>query len=122
MDISKVTNELHKAFQKGVYIEDQIRSSDARIHTTEQLRSGLLAHAKKKQSMEYDSWDPDDYTSENIQEFDNNWLSKIEKIREGTIDDLIKYIIDERINLSLIKPSDLTAKDFEDDNNPKFLW
>lgn len=29
MDISKVTNELNKAFQKGVYIEDQIRSSDA---------------------------------------------------------------------------------------------
>lgn len=121
MDISRVTYELHKAFQKGVYIEDQIRSSDARIHTTEQLRKALLDHAEKKKQAEYEGWDPDDYTHENIREFDNKWKMWIEKLREGTIDDLAKYIIYSRINLSAVKPSELTSEDFKDDNNPKFL-
>ncbi|MCY8737568.1 hypothetical protein P8881_19745 [Bacillus haynesii] len=107
--------------EKGFYIEDLIRSSDTKIHTEEQLRSALLDHAEKKQSMEYEGWDPDDYTSENIQEFDNKWIEKTEKLREGSVDDLIKYITDERINLTAVKPSELTAEDFEDDNNPKFL-
>lgn len=108
-------------FEKGFYIEDQIRSSDARIRTTEQLRKALLDHAEKKKQAEYEGWDPDDYTHENIREFDNKWMEKTEKLRVGTIDDLAKYIVEERINLSLINPSDLTARDFEDDNNQFLL-
>lgn len=114
-------NKPNNFLEKGFYIEDQILSSNTKIHTEEQFRMALLFHAEKKQVMEYEGWDPDDYTRQNIQEFQQKWTEKQRRLKEGTFCDLVQYVITERINLSLVKPSELTQVDFEDDNSPKFL-
>lgn len=114
-------NKPNNFFAKGFYIEDQVRSSNSKIHNEEQFRIALLDHAKKKEQSMYDGWDIDDYTCENEQEFYQEWTEKQRRLKEGTFSDLVQYVIDERINLSLVKPSELTQEDFEDDNNPKFL-
>ncbi|MEK5504170.1 type II toxin-antitoxin system PemK/MazF family toxin, partial [Bacillus sp. FSL M8-0168] len=108
-------------FEKGFYIEDGMYSSESKIHTEEQLRAALLEHAEKYSNREYEGWDHDDYTQENIQDFNNKWEEKTKNLRQGTMDDLIKYIKDQKINLTTVHPDELSYEDYEKENNSKFI-
>ncbi|MCY7883111.1 hypothetical protein MOD62_16120 [Bacillus spizizenii] len=107
--------------EKGFYLESGSASSDVKIHTEAQLRSALLNHAAIIKDEEFKGWEPADYTDENIRSFEKKWTEKIESLKAGTLSDLIAYIKDEKINLTSVKPNELTDKDFEDPNSPKFL-
>ncbi|MEK4448669.1 hypothetical protein N1I81_22805 [Bacillus sp. FSL M8-0052] len=118
---TKAKKSNQSLFEKGFYIEDGMYSSESKIHTEEQLRAALLEHAEKYSNREYEGWDHDDYTQENIQDFNNKWEEKTKNLRQGTMDDLIKYIKDQKINLTTVHPDELSYEDYEKENNSKFI-
>ncbi|MCQ5304496.1 type II toxin-antitoxin system PemK/MazF family toxin [Bacillus licheniformis] len=107
--------------EKGFYVADLIRSPEGKIHTVEQLRTALLEHVDLDHNDRYSGWDPDDYKQENIQDFNNEWEKTRTNLKEGTMDDLIKYIKDTRINLTTVPPKELTYEDYEKEDSPKFI-
>ncbi|MEC1429079.1 hypothetical protein P9D51_23840 [Bacillus sonorensis] len=123
--VNRLINPDQLLSEKGFYVEDGMhlgmRSSERKIHTEEQLRTALLEHADLDYKDRYYDWVPEDYTQENIQDFNNEWEKTRTNLREGTIDDLIKYIKDRYINLTAVHPDELTYEDYEKENNPKFI-
>lgn len=93
------------------------------IRTIQDFKRELIKKIEMDREDDFIGWDPEDYTTPNIVEFNSEYDAKFGFIEQANLQELIQFVgdMENRIILTHEHPSKLTEYDFEFDDNPKFV-